>query len=172
MRRLIAAAPLMFVLASGCRMKRAHHAVMQDDGQLMSVVNAADARGAIQLTRGFHGIEANSWRWTMKNFSVTLRPPSGAAQSGARLQLRFAVPETMFNRVGDMTVAARIDGADLGSQTYSKPGEAVYERDVPASELASDAVSFDFTVDKGLPPSDQDPRELSLVVTSIGLVPK
>jgi hypothetical protein len=64
-----------------------------DSGQLLSVVNAADPRAAGQLTRGFHVIEGNAWRWAAKDFEVTLRRPEGAAQNGARLEMKFAVPE-------------------------------------------------------------------------------
>jgi hypothetical protein len=160
---LVAAAP-------GCRKMRGRGAF--DDGQLRSVVNVADPRAAIQLTRGFHVIENDSWRWTMKEFSVTLKPPKGSAQNGAKLQMKFAIPDVIFNRLGEMTVAARINGMNLGAQKYTQAGEGVYEREVPASALRGDAVSVDFTVDKGLPPSEQDERELALVVTSVGLVPK
>jgi hypothetical protein len=173
-RRLAIAIPLLALLImapAGCRMK-GKGAKAEDDGRLASVVITNEPRTAVQLVRGFHGVENQSWRWTMKNFTVTLRPPTGATEKGARLELKFVIPDVMYNRVGDMAVTAHVNGFDLGAEKYSKAGEAVYSRDVPASALSGEAVSFDFSVDKGIPPSDQDPRELALVVTSIGLFPK
>jgi hypothetical protein len=176
MWRLTAALPLLALLVtapSACRMKRKDSVKMsQDDAQLATAVTTADPRTAVQLVRGFHGVENQSWRWTMKNFTVTLRPPSGADKGGARLEMKFVIPEVMYNRVGDQTLSAKVNGVDLGSEKYSKAGEFTYSRDVPASALSGDAVSFDFSVDKGIPPSDQDPRELAVVVTSVGLFRK
>jgi hypothetical protein len=174
MRRLTLAASLLLVVfaSASCRIKKKSAAKVEDDGQLVSVINVADPRGSVQLTRGFHGLENQSWRWTMKSFTATLRPPPGSAQKGASLQLKFTIPDVMFNRVGPMTVDARINGIDLGPQTFSNAGDYTYSRDIPATTLASDAVAIDFAVDKGLPPGDPDPRELAVIVTSVGLVLK
>jgi hypothetical protein len=174
MRRLTLAASLLLVafVSTSCRIKKKSAAKAEDDGQLVSVINVADPRGSVQLTRGFHGLENQSWRWTMKNFTATLRPPAASAQKGAKLELKFTIPEVMFNRVGAMTLDARINGNDLGPQTFSSAGDYTYTRDVPASALLSDAVAVDFAVDKGLPPGDPDPRELAVIVTSVGLTSK
>ena len=174
MRRLIVAGSLLLVAfaSTSCRIKKKSSAKAEDDGQLVSVINVADPRGSVQLTRGFHGLENQSWRWTMKNFTATLRPPAGSAQKGAKLELKFTIPEVMFNRVGAMTLDARVNGNDLGPQTFSNAGDYTYTREVPASALLSDAVAIDFAVDKGLPPGNPDPRELAIIVTSVGLVSK
>lgn len=174
MRRLTLAASLLLVAfaSTSCRIKKKSAAKAEDDGQLVSVINVADPRGSVQLTRGFHGLENQSWRWTMKNFTATLRPPAGSAQKGAKLELKFTIPEVMFNRLGAMTLDARVNGNDLGPQTFSNAGDYVYTRDVPASALLSDAVAVDFAVDKGLPPGNPDPRELAVIVTSVGLISK
>jgi len=171
---LAPALAILLLLTPACRIhkKTSHAKAAEDDGQSVSVINVGDPRAAVQLTRGFHGLEHDSWRWTMKNFTATLRPPANAANAGATLQLKFTIPQVMFDRVGDMRVEARLNGLDLGSQTYTQPGDYIYTRDVPATALSADAVSIDFHVDKGLPPSDQDTRELALIVTTIGLLPK
>jgi hypothetical protein len=176
MRRLALALLVLIAFAPACRIHKKDRAQstaqpVADDGELLSVVNVADPRAALQLTRGFHGLEQNAWRWTMKDFTVTLRPPRNAATNGASLQLKFTIPPVVFNRVGDMGVDARINGADLGAQTYSQSGDATYTREVPAAALAGDAVAVDFHVDKGLPPG-ADTRELAVIVTTVGLLPK
>ncbi len=71
MRRLKWAGSLLTVLAlasPGCERQK-----KTDDRPLLSVVNTNDPRAAVQLTRGFYGVEGNAWRWTAKDFVVTLR---------------------------------------------------------------------------------------------------
>ena len=170
-RTAIPLVALLILAQAGCRIRKKPGA-QAADGPMVSVINVADPRAASQLTRGFHSLENDSWRWTMKTFTVTLRRPANAAQRGANLEMKFTIPDVMFNRVGAMTVDARINGLDLGAQTYSQPGDSTYARDVPPAALGADAVRIDFTVDKGLPPTDRDSRELALIVTTIGLLPK
>jgi hypothetical protein len=174
MRRLILAAALLALIAApGCRYKRhREERAAINDGEPVSLLNVADPRADFQLTKGFWAIEGGSWRWTMKNFIVTLRPPAGSPEKGATLELKLTIPDVMFNRVGAMTVDAHLIGQDLGPEKYTAAGEYTYRRDVPAALLGAPAVALDFSVDKGLPPSGQDTRELSLVVSSIGLLPK
>jgi hypothetical protein len=175
MRGLSVALALITLALPGCRIRKkveetkAAVAAPSDDGQLSSVANAGDPLRAVQFVRGFYGIENQSWRWTAKNFAVTLRSPKG---SGANLEMKFVIPDVMFNRVGAMTVDAKANGLDLGAETFSTAGEASYTREVPAVVLAGDSTTFEFSVDKGLPPSVKDPRELALIVSSVGLVPK
>ncbi len=185
MRRLTAAhAAALSILAAalalpGCRTKEKQAQSKQSspvaavaDAPLASVVDTGDPHYEKQLLGGFYGIENQSWRWSAKNFSVKLRPIKGADHSGAKLDLKFVIPEVMFRRVGAMTLDAKANGLDLGPQTFSKMGDAEYIRDVSPVVLAGDSTTFEFSVDKGLPPSAKDPRELAVIVTSVGLVPK
>ena len=163
----------LVALAPACRIRKTDRAkTAEDDGELLSVVSVADPRAALQLTRGFHGLEHNAWRWTMKDFTVTLRPPARAATNGANLQLKFTIPDVIYNRLGDIVMDARINGVDLGPQTYSQPGDVTYMRDVPPAALNAESVAVEFHVDKGLPPSGADTRELAVIVTAVGLLPK
>jgi hypothetical protein len=172
MRRLTAAMLLtLVVIAPACRTRKKGSRA-QDDGKPLSVVNVADPRGAVQLIRGFHNVENDSWRWAMRNFTVSLRPPAGAATNGATLQLKFTLPDAIFSQLGAMTIHARVAGTDLAPETYSKAGEAIYSRDLPAAALQGDAVTIEFFTDKALPPGPTDERELSIIVSSIGLSPK
>ena len=130
-----------------------------------------DPATTAQLVRGFYALEGNSWRWTMRKFTVALKPPAGSAQNGARLSLKFTLPEAGFKQMGPTTVAATINGLSLPPETYSRPGDYVYTRDVPGSALSIDLVTVDFTSDKSFAPPG-DARELSLIVVSAGLEPK
>ncbi len=173
MRRLAAALAAVLILTSGCRIRKHRpQGTASSENSLVSVVNVADPRAAVQLTRGFYDLENDSWRWTAKSFTVTLRPPANSSSGGAKLELNFTIPDVIFNRVGPMSMDARINGLDLGAETYSKAGDCTYSRDVPAAALSGDAVGIDFHVDKGLPPSARDTRELAVIVTTVGLIPK
>jgi len=176
MRRLTVSLLLIALVFTGdaCRSKRRRSATAQveDDGRLLTTVRIADPRSAVQLVRGFYGVEAEAWRWAMKKFAVTLRPPSGAAEKGAVLELRYSVPDVLLSKVGPITVSTIVNGLALPPETISRAGDGIYTQDVAASALRADGVTVEFSVDKALPPSEQDSRELALIVSSIGLLPK
>jgi len=136
---------------------------------LAPMVHAADPKAAFQLVKGFYEIEQNAWRWTAREFAVTLRPPARADDKGAVLRLKLTVPEPVIAKLRSVRLSARVGDSVLEPETYSKPGEYIYARDVPASALAGDAVTVEFALDKALPPGEVDQRELGVVVTSVGL---
>ena len=173
-RLMVATAMLtLLVLPAGCQRRRRIQAdPAADDGLLVSVLNMGDPRAASQLAGGFYAVEGGAWRWTMKKFSVTLRPPAGAAQNGATLELRLTIPPVILDRLGAVTLSGTIRGASLSPETFSKAGESRYTREVPASALGGEEVTIDFAVDKALVPGAQDQRELAVIVTSVGLLPK
>lgn len=175
MRRLVLV--VLIALASIASCKRRDHVVIQatteEEGQaLASVIHVADPRVAPQLVSGFYDVEQNSWRWTKSKFAVTLRPPAGAAQKGATLQVKFNLPEPVTAKVGAVTVSAKVAGTALPPETYAKPGESTFSRDIPASLLNSNAVKVEFALDKFLPPGSVDQRELGIIISTIGFEAK
>jgi hypothetical protein len=161
-------------VTNGCR-DREKITVGQTDEEalrLASVVHVADPRSASQLVSGFHDIEQNSWRWTARQFSVLLRPPRNAVQKGALLKLSFSIPEPVLAKLKIISLSASLGNLELSPETYKQPGEFVYSREVPGAVLAADAVKVDFVLDKSLPPSSTDQRELGVVVSNVGLEPK
>ncbi len=177
MRRLIAFVPFLalVLMPVGCRHKPKGPVAAEDEGQLGNIVNIADPRAVVQLTRGFYGIENDAWRWTAKNFTVMLRRPPGAEQNGARLELKFTVPDVVLNSVGPLTLTAKVNGVSLPPETFSTSSGSTYARDVPASALSREIVMVEFSADKalapGAPPS-HDTRELAVIVSKVGLLPK
>ncbi len=175
MRRLTAVALCAaLALSLACRRKSrlSVETVEEGDPQLVSVIHAADPRAATQLVRGFYDVEQNSWRWTMGKFSVALRPPAGASKNGAVLQLKFSVPDPVIGKLKSVTLTPSINGVAVDPETYSKAGEYVFTRDIPPASLAGDAVTVDFALDKFLAAGMVEQRELGVVVTTIGLLPK
>jgi hypothetical protein len=146
--------------------------IPEPTGPLLSVVSVSDPAASAQLVRGFYGLEGNTWRWTAKQFEVALKPPAGATDNGAKLSFQLNVPGAIVEKFGPVTLNAAIDGLALAPETYSKPGNYVYSRDVPAAALKGDAVVVQFSSDKGIAPSADDQRELALVSVSIGLEPR
>jgi hypothetical protein len=136
---------------------------------LASTVHMGDPRAAGQLVTGFHEVENHAWRWTMRQFSVLLRPPRGAAERGAVLTLNLTVPPVVLQTEKSISLTASINGTALGEETWSKPGNYVYKRDVPANVLSGDSVRVEFVLDKAIPPGDKDVRELGIVVERVAL---
>lgn len=175
-RRPAAAAILVATLAFGsASCKRRHRVTVQTEEEsapLATIVHTADPRAASQLLSGFYGIEQNSWRWTAGKFSVVLRPPRTAAARGATLQLKFTIPEVIVKNLGPVSISASVNGAPLAPESYTQTGQFTYSRSVPPDVLRGDSAKVDFALDKALPPTAGDQRELGVVVSTIGLEPK
>jgi len=162
-----AALSLALVLAApGCK-KRSSDA--EEPYRMQPAVRMSDARAQMQLVSGFYGMEQGAWRWTKQNFSALLRPPAGAAQKGATLQLRLTVPDVVISKLQSVTLSGAINGLALPPETYDHPGTYVYTRDVPADQMGSESAKIDFHLDKVMPPNPPDVRELGVVVLSLGL---
>jgi len=169
------AAVLLMVLAFApvaCKRRRAPSQSEKGAPELASTVHLGDPRIADQLVSGFHHIEANAWRWTGRKFVVVLRAPAGSGQIGAGLQVHLTVPPVTIEKLDAVTLSASIGGAPLAPETYSKAGDYVYQRDVPGNLIQSGVVRIEFEVDRAMPPTSVDRRELGLVVSSIGLALK
>lgn len=139
---------------------------------MASTVRMGDPRAVRQLANGFHDIEAHAWRWTMRQFSLYLQPPAGSAQKGAVLIVNLTVPPAVIETGKTISLSASIKGERLRAETWSKPGNYVYQCDVPATMLTGEAVRVDFELDKAIPPSEKDGRELGVVVSKVSLESK
>ena len=169
MRKLLLAA--LLAAAPGCK----HAAVPSTDTieeapRLASVVQMSDRGMANQLAGGFYEIESDAWRWTAQKFAVKLRPPAGVGPQGAVLELHLTVPPPSIAKLGPITLTATAGDTVLAPETYAKAGEYTYRRDIAANLLTGDSVRIDFQLDKAMPPSDADKRQLGIIVSSVGLV--
>ncbi len=137
--------------------------------ELLSSVHMADPRATAQLLGGFYGLEQGAWRWTARKFSVALKPPPVAEGEGAHLELKLTLPDAVIDRQKSLTLSATANGAALGSETFSKPGDYVFAKPVPPEALTGEAVKVEFELDKALGPGESDQRELGLVAASVAL---
>jgi len=149
----------------GCKRK---HAGQEAPG-MASTIHMGDPRIGNQLVSGFYSIEQNAWRWTGQRFSLVLRPPSGAAQKGGTLRLRLTVPPVIVEKLKTITLSATIGGSTFAPETYTQPGDYTYTRDVAPALVGGESVRVDFQLDKSMPPSGADQRDLGVVVLSAGL---
>lgn len=170
---LVCVQALALLLAQGCkRNETAPPESVQEPGALATTIHVADPRVSAQLVSGWYEVEQSAWRWTAGRFSVNLRPPRSAAANGAVLQLKFSIPDVLIQKLGPVTLSASVNGAPLTPETYAQAGEFVYARDVPAQALQGAAVKVDFLLDKTLPPSSVDKRELGVIATTAGFESK
>ena len=170
---LLAALILALAATQGCRKPKKKEPVALDDTSgILSVIQASDPRATVQLLRGFHELENNAWRWTAGEFAVALRPPSGAAQKGARLILKFNLPENVLAKLQNVSISAKVNGADLAPQTYSTSGPMTYDREVPAASLNAESVTATFKLDKFIPANESDQRDLGVIMTLVGFESK
>jgi hypothetical protein len=139
---------------------------------LAARVDMADPRTARQLISGWWSVEDSTWRWTARKFAVILRPPIGAAKAGAVLRCNFTLPEVVFSHCKQVTLSASMQGRPLAPETYTHPGAAPYTRAIPADILSVHSVRIDFELDKAMPPSQADSRELGLIARGVSLEPR
>jgi hypothetical protein len=140
--------------------------------KLLSAINMGDPKAEKQLLSGLYAIEANAWRWTAKDFSVALRPPTGSAAQGATLDFALSVPEAAIDKLHGITLSATVNGTALAPETYSHEGGAEYKRELAPNLLAGDLVRIDFHLDKAMPPANGDMRQLGVVARSVALEAK
>ena len=89
----------------------------------------------------------------MRKFSVVLKPPPGSDQNGATLRFRMYISPDQINRLGPITLSADVNGQQLEPQTFTKAGDNIYSRPVPAEALKDAEVKVNFSLDKA-----RDPR--------------
>jgi hypothetical protein len=141
-----------------------------NDG-LSSSISTGDVRFANQL-EGFYQIEAGGWRWTKREFSVTLRSPDGFEQAGVRLILQLYIPDFTVQKLGSITLTARLGDRVLAPETYQDPGKHTFTRDIDTAGIHPGPIRIDFSLDKCLPPSEVEGRALGIVVQKVALESK
>ena len=172
MRRLsgwtAAATATALLIGWGCQRKPEQTVMVDDETRpALSVLNVGHPRADSQLLSGFYGVEEHSWRWTQGKFAVALQPPPEAAK-GVRLDLQFALPESLMSRRKAVTISANVAGTALPPEIYTRAGDYTYSRDVPSEALAKPPIKVVFAIDQPLKAGEVEPRELGLVAKSVG----
>lgn len=121
----------------------------------------------VRFLSGWHNAEERGARWTERRFSVGFRLPQ--TDLLPRIRLHFYLPGSSIEKLGSVTIEARVKNTVLPKETFSAAGQHVYARDLPPGLFDGGMARFDFELDKTIPPSETDLRELGIVVTAIGL---
>jgi 4-amino-4-deoxy-L-arabinose transferase-like glycosyltransferase len=131
-------------------------------------IRMGDTHADTRLT-GFYPPD-QGFRWTKREFSARLDYSLPDA-TGVRLAMQLYIPAVAIQRLGHVTLRARVGGQALRPETWSQPGGYAYCRDLDAAQTAAGPIQVDFALDKSIPPGP-DPRELGIVVTEISLEPR
>lgn len=107
-----------------------------------------------QLVDGWHVLENEAWRWTKRQFSLTVAP------GAQRLSLKVKAPA---NLGFPLTLVARVEGTAIASHMLTEPGDFECAQAVPAGE----EVLVEFELDRALPPDATDGRERAIIVREI-----
>ncbi len=121
---------------------------------------------------GFYPPETAGWSWSKREFSATFIDDAGIGRGDERLVLELFVADVTIQKLGAITLRARLGDHVLGPETYSKPGKYTFRRDLESGWLRPGVNRFDFSLDKALSPEQADGRELGIVVTSVSLEPR
>ena len=160
--------------ATACKGKRDRVTVQNEEDttpQMASLVRMNDPKATAQMLSGFYALENNSWRWTSGKFSVLLRTPAGAAGAGGVVTFAFSLPDIAIQKLKSVAITASVNGMNLKTADYDKPGANVFTADVPPALLTGESVKVDFALDKTIP-QDVDKRILGVVATSVGISSK
>ena len=132
----------------------------------------ADLKITKQLISGFYELSEDGWRWTAPTFSVALNPPNSGANQvlrPAKLTVELYFPQLEIDQLGPITLTAISDGQVFGTTTYTRGGSYLFAASVPAKALCTNVLPVTFQLNKFIPASKADPRDLGTVVTSIHL---
>jgi hypothetical protein len=135
-------------------------------------VTVANPDAPTQLVEGFYAVEDNAWRWTAKRFIVKLGTPPNAQSAGATLRFKFALPDVALKKYEKLAISASIGNVSVAPQSFSSPGRNEYLATIPASALRDGSVQITFMLDKSMPPSGADQRELGVIAHQFSLEPK
>lgn len=131
-------------------------------------VTTGDPNCASQL-EGFHYIEEGAWRWSSKEFAVTLGMPARRNAGTTVLTLRFYLPESLIQKRGPVTLTATLGGRVVAREVFRQAGPHVLVGRLDTASLDPRANTFQFSLDKCTEPSPSDKRRLGVIVSSISL---
>lgn len=131
----------------------------------MSAIAIGDRGFESRLLRGFYE-STGAWRWTARVFAVSLDPPLSGRD--AYLELDCVFPRELMTEAKTVTLAARVNGREVGRQTYSNTGRRIFVSRVPLAALDRKPAVVEFELDKSARDSPGG-RELGLIALNVGL---
>jgi hypothetical protein len=126
-----------------------------------SVPKAGEIRASdpdfLKQAAGFYQLEQGGWRWTEREFSLAL--PAG--RKGFTIHVN--VPEAEIQKLGAISMTMKVGAHVLAPETFSHAGDFHVTRILDTGW----GNQVDFSVDKTLPPTAGDPRQLGIIFVGI-----
>jgi cephalosporin hydroxylase len=131
----------------------------------VSVIAIGDRGFERRLLRGFYE-STGAWRWTARVFAASLDPPPSGRD--AYLELDCDLPRELMTEARTITLAARVNGREVGRQTYNSTGRRIFASRVPLGALDRKPAVVEFELDKSARDRTSG-RELGLIALNVGL---
>ena len=156
----------ILVALVACQRKPAPKAKASQDRNLpITEVSVTDPDVQSRL-RGFYEGTVG-WKWTGKDFAVSLDAPEWHQQTF--LDLDFTVPGELLAQAKTVTLTAKINGVEVGTGTFAKEGRYTFGRLVPDKALQKTPLEIAFSIDKIA--HFADGRAMGVIVVSVSLRP-
>lgn len=125
-------------------------AYKQRDGRVYAeLIDIPPSPAPIRFTLdGVHAPEASGWRWTQRSFLIRWN------RAATKVRVEINVPQAILDRLGPLQIEA-----NGKTDRLAEAKQYVIERPVK-----SDQTELRFTLDKFLPPSAADQRELGVIL--------
>ena len=134
----------------------------------LAYLHAGDLRVRPQLLGRWYPIEDGGWRWIGKQAQAVLLSPG---ESSVDFELRLYFPEDHMKRAGGpVTVSVLLEDNLLVEKTYSEAGAYSIRQPVTTGSLPHPATRVAIHLDRVVPPTGEEERELGAVVLGLGFV--
>lgn len=128
---------------------------LDHDQRAFCLLESVHGMRHFNLLSGWYAPESSGWRWTARDFEVSL-------DAATRITVEMFVPPALIARSGTITLTAEANGKPLPAETYKEPGKAVYTRRLPGGP-----VRLSFHLSDAFPPTEADVRELGIIVARL-----
>jgi hypothetical protein len=117
----------------------------------------------VEILEGWHQPEESGWRWTEREFSARVRSASG--RRPRRVIVDLFLSEQLIDHVNPLRLSLSVNGFALTPEVYRSVGPQTLVRSLRGPAAKDFLLAF--SLSGALPPSDRDPRERGVVVSSI-----
>ena len=132
----------------------------------LSYLHLGDLRARPQLLGRWYPIEDGSWRWMGKQARAVLRTPQ---ESPVDFELRLFFPKNHPQRAGGpVTVSVLLENELLVEKTYRAAGVYTIRQPVPPGSLPHPVTRITIRLDRAVPATGEERRELGAVVLGFG----
>ena len=132
----------------------------------LSYLHVGDLRARPQLLGRWYPIEDGGWRWMGKQAQAVLRTPQ---ESPVDFELRLFFPKNHPQRAGGpVTVSVLLEDDLLVEKTYRAAGAYTIRQPVPPGSLPHPVTRITIRLDRAVPPTGKEQRELGAVVLGFG----